>query len=131
MRLREYFIDVAPRISSYKNALKGKGKPANPLTLTYSVTAACRSLCKTCNIGRIYLENPEIARKDLSLIEVESIFKSLGPIYFFNVSGGEPFMRMDLAEILRLAFIYLKPKLISIPTNSLAPKSIEKITLSQ
>ncbi|MFC1887369.1 FAD-binding oxidoreductase [Candidatus Cloacimonadota bacterium] len=129
MRLREYIYDVATRVFSYNRALKGKGKPANPLTITYSVTAACRSLCKTCNIGRVYLENPDVAKKDLTLKEVEASFRSLGPIYFFNVSGGEPFMRMDLAEILRLAFIYLKPKLISIPTNSLAPKSIEKTTL--
>ncbi len=129
MRLREYIIDVLPRVFSYNRALKGKGKPANPLTITYSVTAACRSLCKTCNIGRVYLENPAVAQRDLTLKEIEASFKSLGPIYFFNVSGGEPFMRMDLAEILRLAFIYLKPKLISIPTNSLAPKSIEMTTL--
>lgn len=129
MRLRDYILDVAPKAIGYELARKGKGKPANPLTITYSVTAACRSLCKTCNIGRVYMETPEIAKADLSLKEIEATFKTLGPIYFFNVSGGEPFMRMDLAEILKLAFIYLKPKLISIPTNSLAPKSIEKITL--
>ncbi len=129
MRLRDYIFDVIPKGITYERARKGIGKPANPLTITFSVTAACRSLCKTCNIGRVYLENPDIAKKDLSIEEVENVFKSLGPIYFFNVSGGEPFMRMDLAEILRLAFIYLKPKLISIPTNSLAPKSIEKTTL--
>lgn len=129
MRLRDYVFDVLPKAITYVNARKGKGIPKNPLTITFSVTAACRSLCKTCNIGRVYLENPQIAKKDLSLAEIEKIFRSLGPIYFFNVSGGEPFMRMDLAEILRLAFIHLKPKLISIPTNSLAPKSIEKTTL--
>jgi ferredoxin-NADP reductase/MoaA/NifB/PqqE/SkfB family radical SAM enzyme len=129
MRLRDYIFDVAPRAISYERARKGLGKPANPLTITFSVTAACRSLCKTCNIGRVYLENPAIAKNDLTLKEIEATFKTLGPIYFFNVSGGEPFMRMDLAEILRLAFIYLKPKLISIPTNSLAPKAIEKTTL--
>jgi MoaA/NifB/PqqE/SkfB family radical SAM enzyme len=86
-------------------------------------------LCKTCSIGRVYLENPEIAKQDLSIEEVEKAFKSPGPIYFFNVSGGEPFMRMDLAEIIRLAAIYLKPRLIHIPTNALAPRAIEKITL--
>lgn len=129
MQLRDYIFDVAPKAISYERARKGNGKPANPLTITFSVTAACRSLCKTCNIGRVYLENPSIAKNDLTLKEIEATFKTLGPIYFFNVSGGEPFMRMDLPEILKLAFIHLKPKLISIPTNSLAPKSIEKATL--
>ena len=36
-------------------------------------------------------------------------------------------MRMDLAEIVRLAAIYLKPRIIHIPTNALAPRAIEKI----
>lgn len=129
MKLRDYLFDVAPKAFFYELARRGLITPPNPLTLTYSVTAACRSLCKTCNIGRVYLDNPELARQDLSLEEIEEVFKTLGRTYFFNVSGGEPFMRMDLAEIARLAFIYLKPHLISIPTNSLAPRAIEHTTL--
>ncbi|MCP4403865.1 MAG: hypothetical protein GY801_41985 [bacterium] len=129
MKLRDYVFDVAPRALFYELARRGLMRPPNPLTITYSVTAACRSLCKTCNIGRTYLDNPELTRQELSLEEIEQVFKSLGPTYFFNVSGGEPFMRMDLAEICRLAFIHLKPHLISIPTNSLAPRAIETTTL--
>ncbi len=128
MRLRDYIFDVAPKAVGYELARRGIARPPNPLTITYSVTAACRSLCKTCNIGRVYLKEPERAERDLSLEEIEKIFKSLGPVYFFNVSGGEPFMRMDLAEIHRLAFLYLKPKLISIPTNSLAPRAVDLTT---
>ena len=129
MKLQEYLFEVAPKAPLYELARRGLIRSPNPLTITYSVTAACRSLCKTCNIGRTYLENPKLADKDLNLEEVEQVFKSLGHIYFFNVSGGEPFMRMDLPEICRLAFIYLKPRLISIPTNSLAPRAVEKGTL--
>ncbi|PID56746.1 hypothetical protein CSB45_09905 [candidate division KSB3 bacterium] len=129
MRLQEYLFEVAPRAPLYELARRGLIRSPNPLTITYSVTAACRSLCKTCNIGRTYLENPERAKRDLTLDEIEKTFRHLGHIYFFNVSGGEPFMRMDLPEICRLAFIHLKPRLISIPTNSLAPRAIEKSTL--
>ncbi len=129
MKLRDYLFEVAPKAPFYELARRGLMTPPNPLTLTYSVTAACRSLCKTCSIGRFYLDNPTLAEQDLSLEEIEKVFKSLGHTYFFNVSGGEPFMRMDLAEIHRLAFIYLTPRLISIPTNSLAPRAIEKTTL--
>jgi ferredoxin-NADP reductase/MoaA/NifB/PqqE/SkfB family radical SAM enzyme len=129
MKLRDYLFEVAPKAVFYELARRGFITPPNPLTITYSVTAACRSLCKTCNIGRVYLDNPKLAEQDLSLEEIEKVFKSLGHVYFFNVSGGEPFMRMDLAEIHRLAFLYLKPRLISIPTNSLAPRAIEKTTL--
>lgn len=128
MKLTDYLFEIAPKAMLYEMARRGLINPPNPLTLTYSVTAACRSLCKTCSIGRVYLENPELAKQDLSLEEIERVFKSLGHIYFFNVSGGEPFMRMDLAEIIKLAAIHLKPSLMHIPTNALAPRAIEKMT---
>lgn len=128
MKLTDYLFEIAPKAFFYELARRGLITPPNPSTLTYSVTAACRSLCKTCNIGRVYLDNPELAKQDLNLEEIEKAFKSLGPVYFFNVSGGEPFMRMDLAEIIRLASLHLKPRLIHIPTNALAPRAIEKMT---
>ena len=128
MKLRDYVFEIAPKILPYELARRCLITPPNPLTLTYSVTAACRSLCKTCLIGRTYLDNPDLARQDLNLEEIEQVFKSVGHVYFFNVSGGEPFMRMDLAEIIRLAAIHLTPSLMHIPTNALAPRAIEKTT---
>jgi len=128
MRLRDYLTKIAPKALYFEATRRGWVNPVNPLTLTFSVTAACQSRCKTCNIGKIYLENPEIAKQNLSLKEIEKVFKSLGHIYFFNVSGGEPFIHPELAELIRLACIYLKPRLIHIPTNATVPKSIENIT---
>ncbi len=128
MKLRDYLFEIATKIPKYEAVRRGWSRTAQPLTLTFSVTAACQSRCKTCNIGNVYLANPRIAKDNLSLEEIEKTFKSLGHIYFFNVSGGEPFMRKDLAEIIRLACIHLKPRLIHIPTNALAPKFIGKTT---
>lgn len=128
MRLADYLFKVAPRALYYEATRRGWVRPINPLTLTFSVTAACQSRCKTCNIGSVYLANPQLAKNNLSLEEIEKVFKSLGPIYFFNVSGGEPFMRPELAEIIRLACIHLKPHLIHIPTNGISPKFIGKTT---
>jgi len=128
MRLIDYLTRVAPRALWYEATRRGWTQPINPLTLTFSVTAACQSRCKTCNIGNVYLANPELAKDNLSLEEIEKVFRSLGPIYFFNVSGGEPFMRPELPEIIRLACVHLKPRLIHIPTNGIAPKYIEKTT---
>lgn len=129
MKLRDYLFEVAPRAPLYEAARRGLIRPPKPLTLTYSVTAACRSLCKTCNIGRAYLNDPSLAEKDLELDEVERVFASLGRLYFLNISGGEPFMRLDLPDIIKLAAIHLKPRLIHIPTNALAPRAIEQSTL--
>jgi MoaA/NifB/PqqE/SkfB family radical SAM enzyme len=128
MKLKDYLLRVAPRAVYYKAARRGWVEPINPLTLTFSVTAACQSLCKTCNIGSVYLANPALAKRNLTLEEVEKVFRSLGPVYFFNISGGEPFMRPDLPEIVRLACIHLKPKLIHIPTNGIGTRFIEKTT---
>jgi MoaA/NifB/PqqE/SkfB family radical SAM enzyme len=128
MKLRDYLTRVAPRVPYYAATRRGWVRPINPLTLTFSVTAACQSRCKTCNIGAVYLANPALAKRNLTLDEIEKVFRSLGPIYFFNVSGGEPFMRPELAEIVRLACLHLKPRLIHIPTNAISPKFIDKTT---
>lgn len=128
MKLSQYLTEIAPKFAGYSLARKGLSKPPKPIVMTYSVTAACRSLCRTCNIGRVFMENPKLADRNLTLEEVEKVFKSMGYIYFFNISGGEPFMRMDLPEIIKLAAIHLKPKMVHIPTNALAPRSIERMT---
>ncbi|MFC1821540.1 radical SAM protein [Thermodesulfobacteriota bacterium] len=107
----------------------GLSKPGNPITLTFSVTAACQSRCKTCNIGLKYQQNPTRKEKDLGLDEIEKIFRSLGRIYFFNISGGEPFLRNDLPDIIRLACQYLRPGIIHIPTNAIASEKIKDLTI--
>lgn len=121
----DYLLRILPRVPYYAATRRGRVKPINPLTFTFSVTAACQSRCKTCNIGKIYSADPGITKHNLRLEEIETIFTSLGPVYFFNVSGGEPFLRPDLAEIIRLACIHLKPRLIHIPTNAILPERIE------
>jgi MoaA/NifB/PqqE/SkfB family radical SAM enzyme len=74
----------------------------------------------------LYRKEPETRLKELATEEIERIFKSMGHIYFFNVSGGEPFLRRDMTEIIRLAIEHLTPKIIHIPTNGLLPAVIER-----
>lgn len=90
--------------------------------MTFSVTNKCNSRCKTCNIWRAPVKGLE----ELSLDEIESTFKSMDPLYFLNISGGEPFLREDLAEIIRLAKRHLSPNIIHIPSNRLAVDLIER-----
>ena len=120
--------ELLPKMATYKLAKHGLFPIPRPLTLTYSITSACQSLCQSCNIGLVYQKNPTLARDDLTLEEIEKIFKSLGHVYFFNISGGEPFLRQDIHEIVRLACTYLTPKVIHTPTNALMPQLIEKRT---
>jgi len=129
MNAKDYLICLLPRTLNYRVARLGFIPPTNPITLTYSVTAACQSKCKTCNIGLKYQQDPKRKEKDLKLDQIEKVFKSLGRIYFFNISGGEPFLRKDLAEIIRLACKHLKPKIIHIPTNAIASERIRDLTV--
>ena len=128
MNAKTYLLELFPKTINYKLAKKGFVQPANSITLTFSVTAACQSLCKTCQIGKLYRQNPQRAKEDLTLEEIEKIFKSMGHIYFFNISGGEPFLRKDLPQLVELACKYLRPGIVHIPTNALAPKRIEELT---
>lgn len=129
MNAKEYLVYILPKTLGYMASRYRLLKPGNPITLTYSVTAACQSKCKTCNIGLKYQEDPKRKERDLKLDEIEKIFKSLGHIYFFNLSGGEPFLRKDLPEIIRLACQHLKPKIIHIPTNAITSERIRDLTI--
>jgi MoaA/NifB/PqqE/SkfB family radical SAM enzyme len=76
-----------------------------------------------------YQEDPKRKERDLKIDEIEKIFAGLGHIYFFNISGGEPFLRSDIPEIIRLACQHLKPRIIHIPTNAIASKRIRDLTV--
>lgn len=122
-------LALLPKILQFKATRSGIIQAKAPITLTYSITAACQSNCKTCNIGVNYHKNPGINDKELSLEEIEKIFRTMGHIYFFNLSGGEPFLRKDLPAIIELACGYLKPRIIHIPTNAIASTSILNLTI--
>lgn len=101
-------------------------KAPKPITLTFSVTNRCQSRCKTCFIWNCKNLNSALApEKELNLKEIEKIFKSIGRLFFFNISGGEPYLRNDLPQICELAVKYLKPSVIHIPTNAISPELVE------
>lgn len=128
MKKTDLFTKLMPYLAGYKMyRLFGYNK-FKPMTLTYSVTAACQSKCKTCQIGAMFCQDPQRAEKDLKLDEIEKIFSSIQPVYFFNISGGEPFLRTDLPEIVELACKYLKPRIVHIPTNAILTNRIVENT---
>ena len=104
----------------------GLSTPPKPINVTFSVTRRCQSRCKTCFIWKN--NNHLDDSTDLDLPTIERLFRSIGWTYFFNVSGGEPFLRKDLSEIVRLACRHLKPAVVHIPTNAIMPERIEETT---
>ncbi len=122
-------IRLATKILSFQ-LFRAFGFPKiMPLNVTIAVTNKCTSLCKTCNLGRIYLKNPKIANNDLTLEEYKKIFRDIGKnnVYWFVFSGAEPFMRNDLVDVCKSAYDYCKPNVIVLPTNSLPSNIVSRV----
>jgi len=119
MRAATSLIRFASRIARYRLARLGLVKPPHPIVLTFSVTNRCNSRCRTCKIWKLYQKHPEKADNELTVDEIAGIFRTMRPILFFNVSGGEPFLRDDIHEIVGLACRYLRPAIVHIPTNAI------------
>ncbi|WP_462323584.1 radical SAM/SPASM domain-containing protein [Desulfoplanes sp.] len=125
MNAKDFITHIYPKTLGFKMAYHGLIKPIRPITLTFSVTNRCQSRCKTCGIWKIYPNRWQDPSNELKLDEIEKIFTSIGSkIYFFNLSGGEPFLRDDLPEIVEAAVNYLKPAIIHSPTNAIATKRV-------
>jgi MoaA/NifB/PqqE/SkfB family radical SAM enzyme len=117
-------LEIVPKLLGFRFAHATDSTPPLPINLTYSVTNLCQSKCLSCNIWRFYRDEPQKFKDELKIDEVEKVFRSFGHVYFFNISGGEPFLRKDLEEIVRLACRHLTPRVIHCPTNVLCPKRV-------
>ena len=65
-------------------------------------------------------------RNDLTFDELEALSKDLGPIDNLNLSGGEPFIRPDFAEIVRMFIRNNGVKQVYVPTNGYFTDKCEK-----
>lgn len=74
---------------------------------TVIVTYRCNARCTMCNRYKA----PSRPEEELSL----DVIKKLPRMYFTNITGGEPFIRTDLADIVRE--LYKKSDRIVISTN--------------
>jgi MoaA/NifB/PqqE/SkfB family radical SAM enzyme len=89
-----------------------------PMNLTCSVSYRCNSRCLTCNVWKKRVQ-------DFSLDEYERTFQQLGRVPFWlTFSGGEPFLRPDLIDIVLAAYRHCRPGIINIPTNGLLVERI-------
>jgi len=78
-----------------------------------------------CSIWKMVPEN------ELSLEEIQKVFADpyLKKLRWLNLTGGEPFMRQNFAEIIKAAADNLPNlEIIAIPSNGFMPDRVEKIT---
>ena len=88
------------------------------MNVTLSVSFRCNSKCKTCYVYRNQVDELEIQ-------EWAEVFRNLGQSPFWvTISGGEPFLRKDLRDIVCLLYDICKPGIINIPTNGILTETI-------
>lgn len=87
----------------------------NPADAVVAVTYDCDARCVMCNIWK---------SPPSRVIPPETFAKLPSSLKTINVSGGEPFLRDDLPEIVRCIKSACPASRIIISTNSLQPERI-------
>ncbi len=110
--------------SYFKYAKRIFIKRGLPIQLIYFVTSKCNLRCIHC----FYWERLNSQTNELLLPEIEKISKSMGDLLWLSLTGGEPFLRNDLPDIVSLFYKYTGVKYITIPTNGLQTTRILQLT---
>jgi len=87
-------------------------RPSPPF-LTLFINSICNQKCEHC----FYWKNLN-QRDDLTKEELFALSRSMGRIENLNLSGGEPFLRAEFAEICRQFIRHNKVRQIYVPTNA-------------
>ncbi len=104
-------------LGGWRRRLLGGG----PLCLTFFVTSACNARCAHClNAGR-----REAPGKLLTPDEVDRIAATTGPLMNLLISGGEPFLRPDLPELVEPFARRCGLRQVTVPTNGSMPERVE------
>lgn len=95
-----------------------QGAVMPPRLLTHTVTFGCNARCVMCDSWQLSTTG------DLSLEEIEHIYRQLPPLDAVRLTGGEPFVRTDLLEIYHAASRHLKPLFVHISSNGFLSQRI-------
>ncbi len=96
-------------------------QPATPPFLVLFINSICNLTCEHC----FYWRNLN-KRDDLTFDEIKKLSDELGEFENLNLSGGEPFIRPEFAEICSLFVENNGVKMIYVPTNGYFTDRTEK-----
>ena len=94
------------------------GSTPRPSWCTYLVTFRCNARCKMCDSWRMK------PGSELTTPQVGEVFRKIGPLDVVRLTGGEPFVRDDFAELAQEAFDASSPGVLHITTNGSFPDRI-------
>lgn len=136
-------LRLAVRARRYRY-LKATGTPARPEALSIEITRRCIARCVMCNIWQTPADLPELTADEWQDVLGSSVLSELKEL---DITGGEPFLRDDLAQILlgvgrmkadrlpRLQSIaittngFLTQKVLSVVSAVIAPLELAGISL--
>ena len=91
--------------------------PGRISRLFYFVTSKCNARCEFCfNLDNV-VNWEERKSEELNLEEIEKVADRFGRLPYITLSGGEPFIRKDLTEVIRIFHERAKTQWVTIPTN--------------
>ena len=100
------------------------GRPTS--IANFAVTYRCDGRCETCNIWR--MESP--GRGEMSAADVRGLFEAnrgfLRDVRSIQITGGEPFLRGDLPELVSAIHGQIPRCAYWIPTNGMTLRTVEK-----
>lgn len=106
--VRQYFPLIQERV-----------RPRTFHSLFLFVTSRCNSLCRTC----FYFDKLN-SKDDLTFSQIERLAETAPPFRKLWLSGGEPFLRDELAEVVALFTRRCGVRNVNLPTNGLLPDRI-------
>ena len=84
-----------------------------PFAITLNITSKCNLACKICNIHKLQA-------KELPIDEIRDIVSAFGRnIYWYTITGGEPFLHSDLEGVCRHIIESSAPRYVTIATNGI------------
>jgi len=93
-----------------------------PMSYTVSLLYTCNSRCSTCNVWKKKARN-------FTVEEYAKTFKKIGRSpYWITFSGGEPFLRKDIVEVVSTIYEISHPNIITIPSNGILTGTIVEKT---
>lgn len=115
-------LGLLPKLPLYWSFYKTGFPKMLPFSIVVSMSFRCNSKCKTCDVWR----RPN---DDMTVEEWRKVFHNLGRTPFYmTFTGGEPFLRSDLDEMVIAAYEECRPEVITIPTNGiLTERILEKV----
>ena len=100
---------------------RGIGPSTPPPFFILFVNSICNLTCEHC----FYWQNLN-QRDDLSFEELAALSRDIGPLENLNLSGGEPFLRPDLDDVVRLFIRDNDVRQIYVPSSGFFTDRTEK-----